>query len=447
MTPATSPEPPLSRPRATGPAALALLAAAVAALALIPGFVDHGVWSQGEIGALQRAQAALGAALSGLERSPWLPDALRTQALALLGDPAAIRLPGAIASCGLVGLAAGLARALGFPPAIALLAGGFALAFPLTLTQGRLALGDPVGELCSALAAVLLAAATSSPRLPRALALALAGLAALALALLSSGLWLGVVLPLAVAALHPGTPDMSDRACSHEHAQTNMSLKPPRPPLRRLRLVLVALALAGAGLVAWLVYHQGDGYIPLLGAAKDTALRERPHMRGFHAALEDCGYQLYPWLPLVLLGVLQAGRARWPALWLALGLAMASAWSLVYGARAVPLTVPAAVLAAAAFARLTGPRAPRAARRLVLVLALAGLWIFAKDARRTPSRIGVPLLPAKGEHTYPADELGARDLLAGLAGAGALALALSYLLSAPGPNGHVSSPIFARIDR
>lgn len=230
---------------------------------------------------------------------------------------------------------------------------------------------------------------------------------------------------------------MTDRAYSQEHAPKHT---PAPPPLRRpLLLVLVPLALTAAGVAGWLAYHQGEGYIPALAAAKDLALRERPHIRGFHAALEDCGYQLFPWLPLVLLGLLQPGRARWPALWFATGLALVSAWSLVYGPRAVPLTVPAAVLAASAFARLTSARTPPVARRIALVLALAGCWIFAKDARRTPSRVGAPLLPSRGEHIYPANDLGAPDLLAGLAGAAALALALSVLLSRPGTHEHASS--------
>lgn len=472
-----------------GPWPLGLVAGAVAALVLVPGYGAHGLWSQGEIGALQRAQAALGAALSGLERSPWLPDALRTQALALTGDPAAIRLPGAIATCVLVALAAGLARALGLSPTIALLAGAFALGFPLSLTQGRLALGDPVGELAATAAALLLAAALASPRLARGLALAAAGAGALALAATASGLWLGVALPLAAAALWgPASSDMSVGTLPSGHGAEDMSeraastrpvdpasapgsslagpassaapssalaartspvpsdLSPPPSALQRpLRLVLVAGALAAAGVAGFLAYHQQEGYIPALGAAKDLALRERPHIRGFHAALEDCGYQLFPWLPLVLLGLLQPGRARWPALWFAVGLALVSASSLLYGARAVPLTVPAAVLAAAAFARLVSARTPAAARRLALVLALAGCWIFAKDARRTPSRIGAALVPARGEHNYPAADLGAADLLAGLAGGAALALVLSAMFSAPGPGGQGASRMSQRL--
>lgn len=513
------PERPPARPHAgPGPWPLGLVAGAVAALVLVPGYGAHGLWSQGEIGALQRAQAALGAALSGLERSPWLPDALRTQALALTGDPAAIRLPGAIATCVLVALAAGLARALGLSPTIALLAGAFALAFPLSLTQGRLALGDPVGELAATAAALLLAAALASPRLARGLALAAAGAGALALAATASGLWLGVALPLAAAALWGpassgmsagtlpsghGTEDMSVGSAETVAASASLAASADRspapaastPPLssaspalaasptlasaraavasdpapggstlaartssvpsdmssppsalqRPLRLVLVAGALAAAGVAGWLAYHQQEGYIPALGAAKDLALRERPHIRGFHAALEDCGYQLFPWLPLVLLGLLQPGRARWPALWFAVGLALVSASSLLYGARAVPLTVPAAVLAAAAFARLVSARTPAAARRLALVLALAGCWIFAKDARRTPSRIGAALVPARGEHNYPAADLGAADLLAGLAGGAALALVLSAMFSAPGPGGQGASHMSQRL--
>lgn len=472
-------------PSLRSPLALAALAGAVAALVLVPGHGAHGLWSVGEIGALQRAQAALGAALSGLERSPWLPDALRTQALAWSDDPEAIRLPGAIAASALVALSAGLARALGFTPVHSLLAGAFALAFPLTLTHGRLALGNPVGELLATAAALLLAAALPASR-PRAALLALAGLAAVALSVTASGLWLGAVLPLLAAALWSparasddptdmpltpgsgghvpadlpagtladdatpphapgssapagmsGTPAavLSRAPAAASPAPSDSSALPRAPaPLRRPLLVLYgALALAAAGVAGWLAYHQGEGYIPALAAAKDLALRERPHIRGFIATFEDCGYQLFPWLPLILLGALQPGRARWPALWLCSGLALVSAWSLLYGAQPVPLTVPAAVLAAAALARLAAPTTAPTARRFALVLALAGCWIFAKDARRTPSRVGVALLPARGEHLYPAAALGAADTLAGLASAAALALVLAAMSSRPGP--------------
>lgn len=460
------------------PATLAVLTGLLAALALIPGHAAHGLWSSGEIPVLQRAQAVLGASLSGLERAPVLPDLLRTQALALSGDPAAIRLPGAIATSGLVALAALLTRVLGFPARVALLAGGFALAFPLSLSQGRLALGNPVGELLAALTALLFAAALTAPRRARALAFALAGLLALALSLGASGLWLGVVLPLVAAALcGPVLPAMSPQTCPHvprdlspapreapagptaaapDPSPAQGSPASPRPspaqdpaPLvrRPLRLLLVLGALTAAGVAGWLAYHQGDGYIPVLGAAKDLTLRERPHVRGFVASLEDCGYQLFPWLPLILLGLLQPGRARWPALWFAAGLALTTAWSLVYGAGAVPLSVPAAVLAAAAFARLTSPRTPLVARRIALVLALAGCWVFAKDARRTPSRIGAPLVPPRGEHVYPAAELGAPDLLAGLAQGAGLALLLATLLVQAGPSGHAPSRLSRALGR
>ncbi|MFY0538688.1 hypothetical protein [Nannocystis pusilla] len=79
------------------------------------------------------------------------------------------------------------------------------------------------------------------------------------------------------------------------------------------------------------------------------------------------------------------------------------------------------------------------------MLALAGCWIFAKDARRTPSRIGAALVPARGEHNYPAADLGAADLLAGLAGGAALALVLSAMFSAPGPGGQGASRMSQRL--
>ena len=67
---------------------LAALAALAAAAMLLPGLGDHGLWTDAELPVLDRVQAALGEARSGLVRSPWLPDLLRTRAYALVGGAA-----------------------------------------------------------------------------------------------------------------------------------------------------------------------------------------------------------------------------------------------------------------------------------------------------------------------------------------------------------------------
>ncbi len=450
------------------------LASLVAGLVLVPGFRAHGLWSTGEIAVLQRSQAALGAALGGLERASPVPDALRTQALALSGDPAAIRVPGALAAALLVGLAALLARRLGAPPRFALLAGGFALASPLLQSQARLALGNPIGELTATLAALLGAAALAHPRRAPAAALALAALLAGAAAFASAGLFLGVLLPLLAVALAwprgPVPPDMSERPSdmSREPASPELSRGPsdlsrgpadlsrapadlsrgpadlsrapadlsrgpadlsggpaPRP---RWQAALLALAITGVlALVLALVYRQGDGWIPALGAARDLTLGERGALRPFTASFEELSNQLFPWLPLLVVGLLHPGRARWPAAWLLLGLVLISAWALRYGPQPAPLTVPAAVVCAAAVEHLLHPRTGVAARRLGLLLVLAGGLILAKDVRRTPSRVGAVLVHGKGEAGYPARELQAADLLAGLAQLAALGVLLAAL--------------------
>ncbi len=461
----TAPDPALRTAATRSAWILGGLSSLAAALVLIPGFRAHGLWSTGEIAVLQRAQAALGATLGGLERAPFLPDALRTQALALTGDAAAIRVPGALASALLVGLAVALARRLGAPPRFALLAGGFALATPLLQSQARLALGNPIGELTATLAALLGAAALAQTRRAPALLLTAATLLALVLANASAGLFFGALLPLVAIALawprgpvpenmsaetpandlsretphlSPGThtPDLSPGTpVSPAHlSQEPPHLSPGTPPRPRRRILLATLLatsiLAIAALLLALLLNQGDGWIPALAAAPDTSLIERPHVRPFTATFEDFSNQIFPWLPLLLVGLLHPGRARWPAAWLLLALALISAWSLRFGPQTVPLTVPAAVVCAAALEHLLAPRTGTFARRLGLLLILVGGLILAKDARRVPSRVGAVLVH-KGESAYPARELQAPERLAALAQLAALGLLLALLARRP----------------
>ncbi len=424
----------------TSAGALAGLATTIAAVVLIAGFHDHGLWSTGEIAVLQRSQAELGAALTGLEHAPPLPDLLRTRVLARTGDPAAIRLPGALAGALLVGLATFLARSLGAAPRFAALAGAFVLAFPLLASQARLALGNPVGELLATLAALLGASALAShsaPRRPRAILLGLAALVTLALSAASGGLLFGVLLPLLAIALAwphgPVRPDMSKTPAPP--APSDLSPKPSEPapsdmsraPPRWLAALLAAAILTTTITIASLAYHQADGWIPALAAARDLVLSERPHTRPFTATFEQFGDQLFPWLPLLIVGLLHPGRARWPALWLLGGLVLASVWSLRYGPVAVPLLVPAAVVCAAALEHLLHPHTARATRRIGLLIVVAGCLIHAKDARRTPSHVGAVLVKNLPEHNYPARELRAPELLGRLALLAILAVALAAL--------------------
>ena len=430
--PVTAPDPALRTAAAHPPWLLGALSSLAAALLLVPGSRAHGLWSTGEIAVLQRAQAALGATLGGLERAPFLPDALRTQALALTGDAAAIRVPGALASALLVGLAVALARRLGAPPRFAILAGGFALATPLLQSQARLALGNPIGELTATLAALLGAAALAQTRRAPALLLAAATLLALALASASAGLFFGALLPLvAIALAWPRGPVPENM--SAETSSNDLSRETPPRPRRQTLLLATLLAtsmLAVAALLLALLRNQQDGWIPALAAAPDTSLIERPHARPFTATFEDFSNQIFPWLPLLLVGLLYPGRARWPAAWLLLALVLISAWSLRFGPQTVPLTVPVAVVCAAALEHLLAPRTGTFARRLGLLLILVGGLILAKDARRVPGRVGAVLVH-KGESAYPARELQAPERLAALAQLAALGLLLALLARRP----------------
>ena len=134
--------------RSLGPATLGLLAFFAACVLWLPGLGDGGLWSDVELPVFDRARASLGLALSGLERSPPLPDALRSASVRLLGESTfAIRLPHALSAAALVGIAAGWARARGASVMLALAAGALACAFPMLSVGARTTLGDPIGEL------------------------------------------------------------------------------------------------------------------------------------------------------------------------------------------------------------------------------------------------------------------------------------------------------------
>ena len=380
------------------------LATVIALGFLLPGLLDHGIGADGEAMVHARADALRGAAHAGLVRAPWLPDWLRSAALAGLGRPEAIRAPGAVAAALLVGLTAGIGRWRGLGPGMALCAGGFALAFPLTQGQGRTALGDPVGEALGALAALAAAAAMRRGGAAAAgLWAAAAGLCGLAS--MCAGIVLGGALPAVAAAL--ALPTGSGRGATW----TRIGL---------------GAGIAGLGIAAFaLVSELGDGYIPVLGAARDLALAERPYSRGLADGLAELGYQVFPWLPLALVGALRPGPLGWPAMWLGAGLTITTIWSMVVGAGAQPLTVPAALCCAAGLRFLADPRASRPLRRLCLGLAVGGVLVLGKDARRTPGAIAAPL--ATGAGALDAAAIGAEALLPRLGHLALLTLAAAAI--------------------
>jgi hypothetical protein len=377
--------------------------AALAAVWLVPGIGVAGLWSEAELPVLDRVAAAMGEARTGLVRSPFLPDALRTACVRVFGDEIGLRLPHALATASLVAAAAWLALARGLGRNGAIVAAAAVLSMPVFATGGRVAIGNPFGE-CFGTAAVVaaLVAARATTMRTHVVAAVLAALA-LVLAIASAGLVLGGILPgIAIHAL----------------------VAPRRPAMR----ALAGLALAVAAAVAvMLMLRQTDGYIPLLGAAKDLELVDKPELRRFTAALSDLGHQSFPWLPLGLVG-LALGRDRNIAVWLTGGLVVASAWSLHYGRLDVPLRVPIALGVAAAVAVIADPTVSRAARRAGVLVAALGMMVLAKDLELAPEEIAVPM-HLFAVNDYPADELHTADRLGRFAKLLALALFTGLVLS------------------
>jgi hypothetical protein len=400
-----------------------LVVLVLAVVVLLVGLGATGLWTQGELPVLDRTLAALGEPRSGLLRSPRLPDLLRTWAYAAMGrSDFGLRLPGALAGLGLVGLTMACARRLGWSPAWVALAGCFALASPMLLTGGRTVLGNPTGELWLSAASLSLIAAfdrTRNRATGTRVALGLLGVGCLAAAVASVGVVLGGCLPLTLVAL---------AEVGREQELGDVAL-----PRWTVTLAWALAALAGfVGL--WLAWNQGEGYIPLLGAAKDLELLEDPTSRGFTDTFESFGYQLFPFTGLVVLGLLTPGRARWASLWLGVALVLTSVWSLKYGPTPTPATLPAALLAAAACQQMFDCDEAISARRLILVCAILGALILGKDAGRTPARIASPLLEI-AEIDFPAAGVApgfeVHELLPHMAKIFALLLLLAHVVAPP----------------
>lgn len=400
--------------RVSSPAWLAALAAVVAVAWLLPGLGDHGIWTDAELPALDRVRAALGAALSDLEHHPWLPELLRTRSYAMLESELGLRLPHALAAAGLVAMTTGLARARGASVGLSLLAGCFALAFPALVVSGRTAVGNPVGELMISGSVLTGLAALGSRGTVRTAVLAVLTAALVALAVASAGLAIGGALPLGVLAA----------AASLDSSR--------KGSLRIAAALWLACAIALA-LTIRLSLDQGDGYIPILGAAKDLELVDKPEGRRFASSLEDLGYSMYPWAPLALAGALLGRRHRLCALWLGVAVAVVSGWSLVYGGpQPLPVTVPVAICAVAAVEWMLEPDTDRTARRAVLAMVILATLVIRKDAEATPARVAVPLHDFEGEHTFPAEPLDAGARLKGIGGLALLALLATGLLAPAG---------------
>lgn len=383
---------------------IGLVAFGIALALLVPGLGDYGFWNGAELPIMDRTRAAMGEAVVGLQRSPWLPDLLRTWSVGLLGEEFGLRLPHALSVAALAGIAGGWARQRGASRLVSITASLIAVSFPLSTVAGRTALGNPMGELLVVLAIAAGLAAVRCTSWPRALALILATAAALACSVAASGLLLGACLPLAILA----SADLGKRA----HIVT---------PL------LWGAALATLVATVWLVLGQQDGYIPILGAAKDLHLVEKPQGRRFAAVLADFGYSVFPWAGLLLVGALHK-LGRWPALWTVLTLAGVGGWSLIYGPTAAPILVPGALCAAVALTTmLDSARVPWERRMSLFLIAAAGL-VLRQDAKLHPSRLVTPAYHFEGEHHFPADELRASQRLGAPAKYALLAVVMAGLL-------------------
>ncbi|MBL4689387.1 MAG: hypothetical protein JKY37_32660, partial [Nannocystaceae bacterium] len=301
------------------------------------------------------------------------------------------------------------------------LAGALALAFPIAGLSARTVLGNPIGELAAATAVIAGLAAMESVRRRDAVGLAMLAAVAAALAVSANGLALGLGVPatcLAVLCLAPLRYGPSD------------SGRQPVSSARMTRLFLVGFALVVVGVTVMLVMRQTDGYVPVLGAAKDLELIDKPHLRRFASGFEDFGYQLFPWTPLVLLGVLTSDRDRLGPVWLTCAVVGGAAWSVVYGTVPFAVVVPAALCGAAAIERISRPKTSPLWRRAALVAIVGGILVLGKDAEHAPDRIIAPMSDYPGGRGFPDDALDAALRLQRLRSLAALAILLAGLTAA-----------------
>jgi hypothetical protein len=270
----------------------------------------------------------------------------------------------------------------------------------------RTVLGNPIGELASACAVVfgLIATRSTRPMLAGGAAVVAAG--SLASAIASSGLAIGGLVPLLAL------------ACADHGERT-----------RRVAPVLWLAAAVVLGITIRLVLQQGDGYIPLLGAAKQLDLIDKPETRRFAAVLQEYGEHVAPWVGLAAIGAALGPRARWPALWALAALVVGGGWSLVYGQLHLPVAIPTALCCTAAIDALRSGRCGPHARRLIVFVAIGGMLVIRKDAERTPSRVTVPVWSFEGEHRFPDTALEASRRLKRIAGVAMLALVAAAVLA------------------
>ena len=399
-----APNPPSTRtpPRAdrwTRWAASPWIVFAAALLLIVPGLAQLGLQSPLEFESWDRARSLSGDGLDELVRAPWLPVEIRRWGFERFGAELGLRLPHAIAVAAAAAVCAALARRLGASKRVAWTSAVVYLAFPVTGGVAHTVGGAPIGEAAAGLALLWGWEASAGPhgRVAR-VEWGLLALLALAASVASTGLVLGGIVPLAAFALIPAPPETPTSTPTSRGA--SRALPAPSP---RLRSTLILAALGLALVAIRLVLEQGEGYIPLLGAAKDLELLERPVRRELVASVESLGHALFPLTPMVVLGAVVRGRGTWPARWLAIGLAVDVLWSSAYGSTPQLLGIPAALCAAAGLELLVDARRDAIVRRFVIVVAVAGVWILARDASETPSVVAYPMYAFSREGLYPAE--------------------------------------------
>lgn len=360
-----------------------------------------GLWSLAELPVLDRARAANGAPLEDLVRSPPFPDWIRAKSYGRWSSDWGLRLPGALAAALTVGLGATLCRLRGASLATSMWCALFLLAFPATAVAARTVTGNPFLECGAALSVTggvfALRLLTGDDRSRGALAViggtlgVIAGLVGLAIAIGSGGLVVGGLVPVIALALFAA-------------------------PRNRIVSVMLWVAALIAAVVAFqLIRNQGEGFIPILGAAKDELLIGSPHRRSIAGSVREMTFGLFPFAPFVLVGAFGRRRDTWPLQWLLAGLVVVSVWSMVYGLTPVPVSVPAALAAAMGLEALLDPKNSRTSRRMVYAIVFIGLMILGKDATRSAHAVLSPFFTHQAGVDFPHEAIEAPEALERLA--------------------------------
>lgn len=387
----------------------------IAAAWLVWSLDGTGLWSLAELPVLDRARAANGAPLEDLVRSPPFPDWIRATSYGRWSTDWGLRVPGALAAALTVGLGAALCRLRGASLAVSMWCGLFLLAFPAIAVAARTVTGNPFVECGAALCvtggvvALGLLTGQDASRRPAAIIAAVLGVVAsvvgLAIAVASGGLVVGGLIPVVALALYAA------------------------PRNRIVSVVLWVSGLIAAVIAFQLIRDQGEGFIPILGAAKNELLVASPHRRSIAGSVREMAFGLFPFAPFVLVGAFAKRSDNWPVLWLLGGLIVVSVWTTVYGLTPVPVSVPAALAAAVGLEALLDPRNSKTSRRMAYAVIFVGVMILGKDATRSSHAVLSPFFTHQAGVDFPADALGAPEALERLARLVLLIITAAFVVS------------------